>query len=36
MRFNEGIDQILAEGVSKFMERVDHDSDLFTRPWATT
>lgn len=30
IRFNEGIDQILAEGVSKFTERIDHDADLFT------
>jgi signal transduction histidine kinase len=28
-RFNEAIDQILAEGVSKFTERLDRDADLF-------
>jgi signal transduction histidine kinase len=30
LRFNEGIDQILAEGVAKFTERLDHEADLFT------
>jgi signal transduction histidine kinase len=30
IRFNEAIDQILAEGVSKFTERMDRDADLFT------
>ncbi|HJV60954.1 MAG TPA: histidine kinase dimerization/phospho-acceptor domain-containing protein, partial [Albitalea sp.] len=30
VRFNEGIDQILAEGVAKFTERLDHEADLFT------
>jgi hypothetical protein len=29
VRFNEAIDQILAEGVSKFTERIDRDADLF-------
>jgi signal transduction histidine kinase len=30
VRFNEGIDQILAEGVAKFTERLDQEADLFT------
>ncbi len=30
VRFNEAIDQIVAEAVLKFTERLDHDSDLFT------
>jgi signal transduction histidine kinase len=30
IRFNEAVDQILAEGVSRFTERIDHDADLFT------
>jgi len=28
--FNEAIDQIPAEAVAKFTERLDHDADLFT------
>lgn len=30
IRFNEAIDQVLAEGVAKFTERLDHDAQLFT------
>jgi signal transduction histidine kinase len=30
VRFNEAMDQILAEGVAKFTERMDRDADLFT------
>jgi signal transduction histidine kinase len=30
VRFNEAIDQILAEAVAKFSERLDRDADLFT------
>ena len=30
VRFNEGIDQILAEGVATFTEHLDHEADLFT------
>jgi signal transduction histidine kinase len=30
MRFNEAIDQILAEGVATFTEHLDHEADLFT------
>jgi signal transduction histidine kinase len=30
VRFNEALDQILAEGVAKFSERMDRDADLFT------
>ena len=30
VRFNEAIDQILAEGVSRFTERLDEEADLFT------
>lgn len=30
VRFNEAIDQILAEGVVRFTERIDRDADLFT------
>jgi signal transduction histidine kinase len=30
IRFNEAIDQILAEAVAKFTERLDRDADLFT------
>ncbi len=30
VRFNEAVDQILAEGLAKFTERLDHEADLFT------
>ena len=30
IRFDEAIDQILAEGVTTFTERLDHDADMFT------
>jgi signal transduction histidine kinase len=30
IRFNEAIDQILAEGVTRFTERLDYDAQLFT------
>ena len=30
VRFNEAIDQVLAEGVAKFTERLDYDAQLFT------
>lgn len=30
VRFNEAIDQILAEGVMRFSESIDRDADLFT------
>jgi hypothetical protein len=30
IRFNEAIDQILAEGVVKFTGRIDQDADCFT------
>lgn len=30
IRFNQAIDEILAEGVTTFTERMDHDVDLFT------
>jgi signal transduction histidine kinase len=30
IRFNEAIDQIIAESVAQFTSRIDHDADLFT------
>jgi signal transduction histidine kinase len=30
IRFNEAIDQILAEGIARFTERLDQEADLFT------
>ena len=30
VRFNEALDQIAAEGVATFSERIDHDTDLFS------